>query len=70
MKLDNYESNKKKLEENQKIDALVIKLRTQIETASANIRVTNTSIEKNRNNITNMNEKIGLMASNCKVIFH
>ena len=60
LKLDNYENNKKKLEENQKIDALVIKLRTQIETASANIRVTNTSIEKNRNNITNMNEKIGV----------
>ena len=60
LKLDNYENNKKKLEENQKIDALVIKLRTQIETASDNIRVTNTSIEKNRNNITNMNEKIGV----------
>jgi DNA repair exonuclease SbcCD ATPase subunit len=60
LKLDNYENNKKKLEENQKIDALVIKLRTQIETASANIRVTNTSIEKNHNNITNMNEKIGI----------
>jgi len=58
MKLDNYENNKKKLEENQRIDALVIKLRTQIETATANIRVTNTSIEKHRNNITNMKDKI------------
>ncbi len=60
MKLDNYESNKKKLEENQRIDALLIRLRTQIETANANIRVTNTSIEKHRNNITNMQEKIGI----------
>jgi len=58
MKLDNYENNKKKLEENQRIDALVIRLRTQIETATANIRVTNTSIEKHRNNITNMKDKI------------
>jgi DNA repair exonuclease SbcCD ATPase subunit len=60
LKLDNYENNKKKLEENQRIDALVIKLRTQIETATANIRVTNSSIEKHRNNITNMTEKIGI----------
>ena len=58
MKLDNYENNKKKLEENQRIDALVIRLRTQIETATANIRVTNTSIGKHRNNNTNMKEKI------------
>lgn len=60
LKLDNYENNKKKLEENQRIDALVIRLRTQIETASANIRVTNTNIEKHKNNITNMKEKIGV----------
>ena len=60
LKLDNYENNKKKLEENQRIDSLVIKLRTQIETATANIRVTNTSIEKHNNNITNMTEKIGI----------
>jgi DNA repair exonuclease SbcCD ATPase subunit len=60
LKLDNYENNKKKLEENQRIDALVIRLRTQIETATANIRVTNTSIEKHRNNITNMNDKIAV----------
>ena len=59
-KLDNYENNKKKLEENQRIDALVIKLRTQIETANANIKVTNIAIEKNTNNITAMKEKIGV----------
>ena len=59
-RLDNYESNKKKLEENQKIDAEVISLRTKIETANGDIRQTNTSIERHTNNITNMNEKIGI----------
>ena len=60
LKLDNYESNKKKLEDNQKIDAEVIALRTKIETANGDIRQTNTNIEKHTNNITNMNEKIGV----------
>jgi len=60
LRLDRYEDNKKKLEDNQRIDALVIKLKTQIETATANIRVTNTSIERHTNNIFNMNEKIGI----------
>lgn len=60
LKLDNYENNKKKLEENQKIDAEVIALRTKIETANGDIRQTNTNIEKHTNNITNMNEKIGV----------
>jgi DNA repair exonuclease SbcCD ATPase subunit len=60
LKLDNYESNKKKLEENQKIDAEVIALRTKIETANGDIRQTNTNIERHTNNITNMNEKIGV----------
>jgi DNA repair exonuclease SbcCD ATPase subunit len=59
-RLDNYESNKKKLEENQKIDAEVIALKTKIETANGDIRQTNTTIEKHTNNITNMNEKIGV----------
>jgi DNA repair exonuclease SbcCD ATPase subunit len=59
-KLDNYENNKNKLEENQRIDALVVRLRTQIETANADIRTTNTFIEKHKNNVTNMNEKIGI----------
>ena len=59
-RLDNYESNKKKLEDNQKIDAEVIALKTKIETANGDIRQTNTSIEKHTNNITNMNEKIGI----------
>ena len=60
LRLDRYEDNKKKLEENQAIDALVIKLRTQIETANADIRQTNSNIEKHNNNITNMNDKIGV----------
>jgi DNA repair exonuclease SbcCD ATPase subunit len=59
-RLDNYESNKKKLEENQKIDAEVIALKTKIETANGDIRQTNTNIERHTNNITNMNEKIGI----------
>ena len=59
-RLDNYESNKKKLEDNQKIDAEVIALKTKIETANGDIRQTNTYIEKHSNNITNMNEKIGI----------
>jgi DNA repair exonuclease SbcCD ATPase subunit len=59
-RLDNYESNKKKLEENQKIDAEVISLRTKIETANGDIRQTNTGIERHTNNISNMNEKIGI----------
>ena len=57
-KLNNYESNKKKLEENQKIDGEIIALRSQIETSNADIRIANSSIEKHKNNITTMTEKI------------
>jgi DNA repair exonuclease SbcCD ATPase subunit len=60
LRLDRYEDNKKKLEDNQKIDAEVISLRTKIETANGDIRQTNTNIERHTNNITNMNEKIGV----------
>ena len=60
LRLDRYEDNKKKLEDNQKIDSLVTALRTQIETANADIRVSGTNIEKHRNNISNMTEKIGV----------
>jgi DNA repair exonuclease SbcCD ATPase subunit len=59
-RLDNYESNKQKLEDNQKIDAEVIKIRTQIETANADIRITNINIEKHKNNIITINDKIGV----------
>ena len=57
-KIDNYENNKKKLEDNQKIDAEVIAVRTKIETANADIRINNTNTEKHKNNIGNMKEKI------------
>lgn len=57
-KLDNYESNKKKLEDNQKIDGEIIALRSQIETANADIRISNGSIEKHKINITTTTEKI------------
>jgi len=57
-KLDNYESNKKKLEDNQKIDGEIIALRSQIETANADIRISNGLIEKHKTNITTMTEKI------------
>jgi DNA repair exonuclease SbcCD ATPase subunit len=60
LKLDQYENNRKKLEDNQKIDGEMTILRTQIETANADIRVSNITIEKNKGNITSMNEKITL----------
>lgn len=60
LRLDRYEDNKKKLEDNQKIDAEVISLRTKIETSNGDIRVTGTNIEKNKNNVTNLTEKIGI----------
>jgi len=57
-KLNNYESNKKKLEENQKIYAEIIALRSKIETANADIRQSTMFIERHRNNIVAMNDKI------------
>lgn len=57
-KLTNYESNKKKLDENQKIDVEVVSLKSKIETTNADIRIANSSVEKNNNNILNMREKI------------
>lgn len=57
-RLDNYENNKKKLDENKKIDAELIGLRSQIETANANIRQSNNFIDKHNLNILSMKEKI------------
>jgi DNA repair exonuclease SbcCD ATPase subunit len=57
-RLNRYDENKKKLEDNQRIDALVIRLRTQIETANADIKTFNTQIERHANNIQNMDIKI------------
>jgi DNA repair exonuclease SbcCD ATPase subunit len=58
IRLNNYDNNKKKLEENQKIDNELIVLKTKIDTANADIRATTISIEKNKNNIVNLKEKI------------
>lgn len=60
LKLDRYEDNKKKLEDNQKIDAEVIALRSKIETANADIRIANTTIERHKSNITTTGEKIAV----------
>jgi DNA repair exonuclease SbcCD ATPase subunit len=58
-KLAHYENGRKKLEENQKIDSELVILRTKIETANGDIRVSNTSIERLKNSIIAMREKIG-----------
>jgi DNA repair exonuclease SbcCD ATPase subunit len=58
-KLAHYENGRKKLEENQKIDSELVILRTKIETANGDIRVSNTSIERLKNSIISMREKIG-----------
>lgn len=58
IKLDNFERNKQKLEDNKRIDTELIGLRTQIETANANIRNFNTLIERCKNNISTLNDKI------------
>lgn len=60
LKLDNYVANRKKLEDNQKIDTELVTLRTQIESLNGDIRISNTTIERNKNNITSMEEKIGI----------
>jgi len=57
-RLDNYESNKNKLIENQEIDKKLIVFKTQIETANGDVRQTNTYIERHKTNIITMNEKI------------
>lgn len=59
-KLASYENSKKKLDENQKIDAELVTLRTHIETVNGDIRVSNTLIERHKNNITSTQEKIGI----------
>ena len=60
LKLDNYEANRKKLEDNQKIDNELVTLRTQIESLNGDIRISTTTIERNKNNITSFEEKIGI----------
>jgi DNA repair exonuclease SbcCD ATPase subunit len=58
LRLERYDDNKKKLEDNQKIDAEVMALRTKIETANGDIRQSTTNIERHRGNIVTMNDKI------------
>jgi DNA repair exonuclease SbcCD ATPase subunit len=60
LKLDNYEANRKKLEDNQNIDTELVTLRTQIESLNGDIRISNTTIERSKNNITSMEEKINV----------
>ena len=56
--LERYESSKKKLEENKKIEADAMLLKVQIESKNGDIKLTNTNIDKHKNNITNMVDKI------------
>lgn len=58
IRLDNYDNNKKKLEENQKIDGEIIILKTKIDTANAEIRTSNINIQKHKDNIDNLEEKV------------
>lgn len=60
LRLERYDDNKKKLEDNQKIDAEVMALRTKIETANGDIRQSTTNIERHRNNIVTMRDKINI----------
>jgi DNA repair exonuclease SbcCD ATPase subunit len=58
LKLERFEQNKSKLDENQKIDNAIVVLKTQIDTANGDIRNTNISIERHRGNIISLKEKI------------
>jgi len=57
-KLDNYDRNKQKLEENQKIDAEIVGLKSQIETLNANLRSYGSTIERLKNQNQTLSEKI------------
>ena len=56
--LERYETSKKKLEENKKIEADAMLIKVQIESKNGDIKLTNTNIDKHKNNIINMTEKI------------
>jgi DNA repair exonuclease SbcCD ATPase subunit len=68
LRLNNYDNNKKKLEENQKIDGDIVILKTKIDTANADIRTTNVNVEKHKNNIINLKEKIKISLDLIKKI--
>ena len=58
LKLTQYDSNKKKLEENTQIDSKLSILKTKIDSLNGFIRQTDTNVNKHTNNISNMKEKI------------
>lgn len=58
LKLTQYDSNKRKLEENTQIDSKLTTLKTKIDTLNGFIRQTDASINNHNNNISNMKEKI------------
>jgi DNA repair exonuclease SbcCD ATPase subunit len=57
-KLEYYETNKKKHERNLEIDKELIILKTKIETANSDIKQCNVLIERFKNEIKSLNEKI------------
>ncbi len=57
-KIEKYNSNKKKLDDNRKIDEEVVILRSKIDTEKGNVRTTSNDIEKNKNQIITINDKI------------
>jgi DNA repair exonuclease SbcCD ATPase subunit len=67
-RLDIYDSNKNKLEENQKIDREIVILKTQIDTATADINQTNIFIERHKSNIILMDNKLKTNADLIKKI--
>jgi DNA repair exonuclease SbcCD ATPase subunit len=58
LKIKRFEDNKKKLDDNLRIDAELITLRSKIESETGSIRITNTNIEKLKNDIISYKEKI------------
>lgn len=58
LKLDNYELNKKKLDDNQKIDTELVGIKTRIETVLANINQNGIMSERYSNSMKAMRDKI------------
>lgn len=59
-KLNDYQRNKKWLVENQRIDKEILVMNTKMETISAEIRNYDVKIERSRNEIVRLKEKIGV----------
>lgn len=58
LKLDLYERNKQKLDENIKIDAELVSLKSKIETLKGTVSQNTVMIERKRNDIINLKDKI------------